>query len=60
MILAADNLNVLNPVVAAALQSLNPHPLQELARRCEEAGAQWLDLNPGSIHLTLQKGEIVP
>jgi 5-methyltetrahydrofolate corrinoid/iron sulfur protein methyltransferase len=49
LILAADNLNVLNPVVAAALQDLDPHPLRELARRCEAAGAQWLDINPGYL-----------
>ena len=49
LIIAADNLQVLNPAVARALQNLDPHPLQELARRCEQAGAQILDLNPGYL-----------
>lgn len=49
MIVAADNLQVLNPVVAGALNELNPRPLQELARRCEGAGAQLLDINPGYL-----------
>ena len=49
LILAADNLHALNPVVAQALQTLNPQPLQELARRCEQAGANWLDINPGFL-----------
>lgn len=39
MILAADNLNPLNPVVAAALKNLQPQPLPELARRLEQTGA---------------------
>lgn len=46
---AADNLNVLNPVVAKALQELAPQPLQELARRCVQAGANLIDINPGYL-----------
>jgi len=49
LIIAADNLNVLNPVVAAALQNLEAWPLQELARRCEQSGAKILDINPGYL-----------
>jgi cobalamin-dependent methionine synthase I len=47
--IAADNLNILNPPVAAALAARNPEPLQELARRCEQAGAQLIDINPGYL-----------
>jgi cobalamin-dependent methionine synthase I len=49
MILAADNLQIFNPVVAKALEAKDPRPLQELARRCREAGAAILDLNPGFL-----------
>ena len=49
MILAADNLQALNPQVAGALKNLDPHPLEELARRLEQAGAQILDINPGYL-----------
>lgn len=49
MILAADNLTASNPQVAAALERLDPGPLQDLARRCEAAGAGILDLNPGYL-----------
>lgn len=49
MIVVADNLNVVNPVVAAALQNLEAGPLQELARRSEAAGAKILDINPGFL-----------
>jgi 5-methyltetrahydrofolate corrinoid/iron sulfur protein methyltransferase len=46
---AADNLNVLNPVVAKAMQTLEPHPIQELARRVEQAGVNLIDINPGYL-----------
>jgi len=49
LIIAADNLQALNPAVAAALKSLEAAPLQELARRLEGEGAQILDLNPGYL-----------
>jgi 5-methyltetrahydrofolate corrinoid/iron sulfur protein methyltransferase len=49
LIVAADNLHALNPVVAKALLSLDPHPLQELARRVEQAGVNLIDINPGYL-----------
>jgi 5-methyltetrahydrofolate corrinoid/iron sulfur protein methyltransferase len=49
ILLAADNLQALNPAVARALEDLDPQPLQDLARRCEQAGARLLDLNPGYL-----------
>jgi 5-methyltetrahydrofolate corrinoid/iron sulfur protein methyltransferase len=49
LIIAADNLNILNPPVAKALDGLDPRPLQELARRCEQAGANLIDINPGFL-----------
>ena len=49
LIIAADNLHVLNPVVAQALNGLDPQPLQELARRLEQAGADLIDINPGFL-----------
>ena len=49
LIIAADNLNILNAAVAQALNSLDPLPLQELARRCEQAGAGLIDINPGFL-----------
>ena len=54
MIIAADNLTGANPVVAQALRDLAPQPLQDLARRCVEAGAQILDLNPGYLSRRLE------
>ncbi len=57
MFLCTDNLNALNPKVADALGSLNPAPLQELARRSDEAGAEFIDINPG--HLPAHKRDRV-
>jgi 5-methyltetrahydrofolate corrinoid/iron sulfur protein methyltransferase len=49
LIIAADNLNILNPMVGQALSALDPQPLQELARRLEQAGADLIDINPGFL-----------
>ncbi len=49
MLLAADNLNALNPVVAAALHNLEKQPIQDLVRRLDQAGVDLLDLNPGYL-----------
>jgi len=49
MMVAADNLHANNPVVVEALKSLDPRPLQQIARRCQLAGADLLDLNPGYL-----------
>jgi len=49
MILVADNLTGANPLVGRALRDLDPQPLRDLARRCQDAGAKVLDLNPGYL-----------
>ncbi|MBI4961904.1 MAG: dihydropteroate synthase [Desulfomonile tiedjei] len=49
MLLAADNLHGLNPVVADAMNRLDPKPIQELVRRCELGGAKLIDINPGYL-----------
>lgn len=49
MILIADNLHALNPIVAEAMKRLDPKPLQDIALRCLKAGAEALDLNPGYL-----------
>lgn len=49
MLLAADNLNALNPVVAKFLDDPEPGPLQELVRQLAATGVDLLDLNPGYL-----------
>jgi 5-methyltetrahydrofolate corrinoid/iron sulfur protein methyltransferase len=53
VIIAADNINGLNPIIARALDELNPKPIEELVKQCEQAGAQIMDVNPG--HLSRRK-----
>jgi 5-methyltetrahydrofolate corrinoid/iron sulfur protein methyltransferase len=53
VIIAADNINGLSPVVGRAMNELDPKPIKELARRCVRAGAQLIDINPG--HLSKRK-----
>lgn len=49
MLLAADNIHGLNPTVAEAMRTLNPLPIQDLVKKCEEAGAEFIDINPGYL-----------
>ncbi len=49
MILAADNVNAMNPVVADAMERLDPRPIGELAGRMVAAGADLIDVNPGYL-----------
>lgn len=49
MLLVADNIHGLSPPVADAMQRLDPAPIQALVRRCEQAGANLIDVNPGYL-----------
>ncbi|MDA8139606.1 MAG: dihydropteroate synthase [Desulfobacteraceae bacterium] len=49
MIIVADNLHVIQPAIAKAVQTLDPAPIRELALRCIQAGAQALDINSGPL-----------
>ncbi|MBM3301208.1 MAG: dihydropteroate synthase, partial [Deltaproteobacteria bacterium] len=49
MLVAADNLHAMNPVVADALARLDKAPVQEIARTCVRHGADLIDLNPGYL-----------
>ncbi|HZE22306.1 MAG TPA: dihydropteroate synthase [Desulfobaccales bacterium] len=49
LIIAADNLEPLNPTIGQAIASLDPLPLQKMARRLAKAGSSLLDINPGYL-----------
>lgn len=49
MILAADSLHGLRATVSDAMKRLDPEPIRELARRCEQSGAELIDINPGYL-----------
>jgi len=49
MILAADNIHVMNPTVASAIKQFNPTPICELAIKSVSCGAGLIDVNPGPV-----------
>ncbi|KIX12395.1 dihydropteroate synthase [Dethiosulfatarculus sandiegensis] len=57
MLIAADNLTASRPSVARAIQKRDAEFLARLCRQVEEAGAHWLDLNPGYVAAS-QKREV--
>ena len=49
MKLVADNVHGLNPIVADAMERLDPEPIKRLVGECERAGAHFIDVNPGYL-----------
>jgi 5-methyltetrahydrofolate corrinoid/iron sulfur protein methyltransferase len=49
VLLVADNLQITDPAVAAALAARDPQPVRELAARCAAAGAEAIDVNSGPL-----------
>lgn len=55
MMIVADNLHVVNPEVAKAVAELNPDPIVHLVKRCQDAGAQAIDINSGPLPRSPEK-----
>ncbi|QTA89756.1 dihydropteroate synthase [Desulfonema magnum] len=49
MILVADNIQITNKTIENALKTMRPDPIQEMAKQCEAAGAEMLDINSGPL-----------
>jgi 5-methyltetrahydrofolate corrinoid/iron sulfur protein methyltransferase len=49
MIIIADNLHVINPIIAQAIGKPDAAPIQTLVSRCIQSGAQALDINCGPL-----------
>ena len=49
MIPVADNLHIMNPVVARALKGRDPLPLKRIAEDCKKANAYAMDINLGPL-----------
>lgn len=49
MLIAADNLHVVDTRIAAAMEALDPEPIRRCVRECIDAGAQAIDINPGPL-----------
>jgi len=47
MILIGEEIQILSKVVSAALKDRDPAPLQDIAKKLTEAGADYIDLNVG-------------
>ena len=49
LLLIADNLQITRADIGHALEEFNPLPIQQLVKRCEEAGAEAIDINSGPL-----------
>ena len=49
MILIADNLQITNPAISAAVDEMQPGPIRGLVKKCETAGADMIDINAGPL-----------
>ncbi len=49
MMIVADNLHVMQPAFAGALETLDPEPVRAMVRECLRCGARALDINPGPL-----------
>ncbi len=49
MIVAADNLQITRPEIAAAVENFDPEPVMAMAKACAAAGADWIDINSGPL-----------
>jgi 5-methyltetrahydrofolate corrinoid/iron sulfur protein methyltransferase len=55
MIIVADNLHIVNPIVAGAVARLDPKPIERLVEQCCMAGAQAIDINSGPLNKEPEK-----
>ncbi len=49
MIIVADNIQITNSAIENALKNMRPELIQEMAKKCEAAGAEMLDINSGPL-----------
>jgi len=49
MLLVADNIRITDKKIESAVNELNPSPIQEMAKKCEAAGADAIDINSGPL-----------
>ena len=49
MFLVADNFQITNPVIEKAVKNFAAKPIQDLIRKCEQSGADAIDINTGPL-----------
>jgi len=55
MLLIADNLHIMNPVVAKALQARDPLPFKKIAEHCTKVNAYAMDINLGPLRNNVEE-----
>ncbi|MCD6306575.1 MAG: dihydropteroate synthase [Deltaproteobacteria bacterium] len=55
MILISDNIHVMNPKVAKAMNDMDTKPIRDLASRIKNSGANIIDINPGPLRKDCSK-----
>ena len=55
MLLIADNLHIMNPVVAKALQARDPLPFKKIAEHCTKVNAYAMDINLGPLRHNIEE-----
>jgi 5-methyltetrahydrofolate corrinoid/iron sulfur protein methyltransferase len=49
VLLVADNLQITDPTIAAAMAARDPQPVREIVEKCAAAGAEAIDVNSGPL-----------
>lgn len=49
MLIVADNIQITNRLIQEALDKMDAGPISALAKKCEDAGADAIDINPGPL-----------
>ena len=47
--LIADNIRITDRIIERAIRQMDPVPIREMAKRCEAAGAEAIDINSGPL-----------
>lgn len=55
LIIIADNLQITNQTIERAIVNYDPEPIATMVKKCEAAGAQAIDINPGPIPLNTKE-----
>jgi len=55
VILISDNIHVMNPEIAKAMNDMDPKPIRDLVSEIKSSGAKIIDLNPGPLRKDCNK-----
>jgi len=55
LIIVSDNIRITNSTIEKAVDEMAPQPIQEMAKKCEAAGAEAIDINSGPLNRDPEK-----